>query len=205
MNRYPEWKESEINRLKELFPSNTLAQIAEELNLTISRVNYKAIQLGLKKSPEYMQRLKEEATKKIAVSGAAFRFKKGFPSITKGMKMTKGANVTSFKKGMIPKNIEPVGTIVTTTEGYFRIKIAAPNVWENLHVVLWTQQYGEIPEGFCIRFKDGNRKNCVLENLALTSRRDLLIHNQVMHYPVELKEVAFLTKKIIIETNHATK
>lgn len=38
------------------------------------------------------------------------------------------------------------------------------------HHWLWQQEYGKIPKGKTLKFKDGNKKNCALGNLVLIDR-----------------------------------
>jgi hypothetical protein len=45
-------------------------------------------------------------------------------------------------------------------------------------------------------FKDGNRANCVIENLELLSRADLLRRNSIHRFPAALKEVIRLKAAI---------
>ena len=40
------------------------------------------------------------------------------------------------------------------------------------HRVVWEQAHGPIPEGYLVKFKDGNRMNCSIDNLYLVSRAD---------------------------------
>lgn len=55
---------------------------------------------------------------------------------------------------------------------YLFIKIAEPNVWINYARYVWEQANGPLKEGEKIKFLDGNKENCALENL-------MIIDNQV--------------------------
>ena len=69
----------------------------------------------------------------------------------------------------------PIGTVsfVESSQMYF-VKIAdGPNPqdnWRPKHELVWEEAYGAIPEGHVVIFLDGDRSNCVLENLALCSK-----------------------------------
>lgn len=77
---------------------------------------------------------------------------------------------TCFKKGNVPANYKPVGTI-TRRDAYWYIKISEkPAKWEQLHRVRWEEAYGPIPEGMSLMFLDGNTLNCDLSNLRLTEK-----------------------------------
>lgn len=87
-----------------------------------------------------------------------------------------------FEKGDKPWNTVPVGTVTTKTDGYLWKKIDnKPGTWlqnwRQLHLLIWEEANGPIPEGYRVIFKDKDKQNCVLENLALVS----LTENAVMN------------------------
>ncbi len=47
-----------------------------------------------------------------------------------------------------------------------------------LHRWVWTLQYGEIPPGHVVRFKDGDTLNCDIENLEVLSLAEHMRRNQ---------------------------
>ena len=117
-------------------------------------------------------------------SGLTGRFKKGHTPPNKGRKgyVAPGSEKGWFQKGSTPWDTVPVGTIVTKTDGYLWKKINdTPGVWlqnwKQLHLLIWEEAHGPVPEGYRVIFKDKNKQNCVLENLALVS----LAENAVMN------------------------
>ena len=114
-------------------------------------------------------------------TGHTGRFEKGCMSHNKGKKMPseqyKLAEPTMFKPGIVPKNTLPVGTELELPDGYLWVKInnipkAKKNVnWRQKHRLIWEQNYGEIPEGYLVIFKDGNKRNFDLDNLACISKQ----------------------------------
>jgi len=90
---------------------------------------------------------------------------------------------TEFKKGHRPVNSDSVGTEKKTSSrpgkdpGYWKVKIAEPNVWKFKHRYLWEQAHGPIPKGRALIFIDSNENNCTLENLALLTRAELATLN----------------------------
>ena len=117
-------------------------------------------------------------------SGLTGRFEKGNIPPNKGRKgyVAPGAEKGWFQKGSTPWDTVPVGTIVTKTDGYLWKKIDdKPGVWlqnwKQLHLLIWEETRGPVPEGSMVIFKDGDRKNCAPENLALVS----LAENAVMN------------------------
>ena len=106
-------------------------------------------------------------------SGLTGRFPKGNVPFNKNKKFPGKTNVTTFKKGHIPKNYMPVGS-ERINGGYVDIKIADPNKWKAKHKIIWENTNGKIPKGHCVIFADRNNLNFELDNLILVSRKQLL-------------------------------
>lgn len=125
-------------------------------------------------------------------SGLTGRFKKGSVPYNKGKKLPNMApNDGQFKKGNKPPNYLPVGTINTTTDGYLKKKIADPNVWKLLHVELWEEYNGPVPDGHVIIFLDGDKSNVTLSNLACVTKSDMaqLNLNRLLQSGAEVAKV----------------
>lgn len=140
-------------------------------------------------------------------SGRTGFFKPGQGSWNKGKKGYMGANKTSFKEGNKPKNYRPIGSErVESKSGYVLIKVSdqkphsdCPAGWYRYkHVVLWEEHNGPVPEGHCIRFKDGNRLNITIDNLVLVSRGEhaRLTRMEYGSQPDEIKPVLLNIAKI---------
>ena len=50
------------------------------------------------------------------------------------------------------------------------MKIEEPNKWDCVHRIVWREAYGDIPKGCIVVFRDGNKQNLSLDNLACISR-----------------------------------
>ncbi len=131
----------------------------------------------------------------------ATEFKKGHVPLNKG---TKGmyplaGGATRYKKGNVPANYLPVGTENKDSEGYWKVKTADPNVWQFKHRLLWEQAHGPIPKGMVVTFIDGNRDNCVLDNLDMIERNVQCRMNKLglKGDSAELGKAAILTGKVI--------
>lgn len=119
-------------------------------------------------------------------SGRDGRFKKGNISWNKDTKGLTGRNRTSFKKGNIPANRKPLGyKRICSKDGYILIKITEKNPYTGAstrykykHVWLWEKKHGRPADGMVVAFRNGNNKNCVLKNLMLITRHELLWLNQ---------------------------
>ncbi|MCC5855154.1 MAG: HNH endonuclease [Idiomarina sp.] len=106
-------------------------------------------------------------------SGRTGRFEKNQVPHNKGKKgWSAGGNSekTRFKKGHSSHNRMPVGSEVVDRDGYRKVKVAEPNCWEFLHRKIWQEEHGVIPNGMMLRFIDGDKSNCSLDNLALIDR-----------------------------------
>lgn len=95
----------------------------------------------------------------------------------------KRISVTQFKKGEPPVNEMPIGSIVVNSYGYkLRKKQMEGTIWERwelLHRAVWEEHNGPIPDGMFVIFKDGDKLNCSIENLALISRAENAILNRM--------------------------
>ena len=140
-------------------------------------------------------------------SGLTGYFQKGQTPVNKGKTwndyMPKESQERSrkscFKKGHVPHNHLPVGTVVKTTDGYLARKIAEPHDWEFVHRATWERYHGPIPEGMCVTFKDGNTENCDIDNLMLVSRAEHARMNQchLRYEEPELTETGLIIAKVL--------
>src|SRR5574338_873151 len=101
-------------------------------------------------------------------------FKKGQVSWNKGLSLPNIPNSGQFKKGSVPKNTKPKGTVTMrphkrSGEKYLYIKISNNN-WKLLHQYNWELVNGPVPKKHVLRFKDKNTLNCNIENLELITQ-----------------------------------
>lgn len=133
------------------------------------------------------------------------KYEKGNIPHNKGKKGVcgKGCEKTWFKKGTIPHNTRPVGS-ESVLKGYVKVKVAEPNKWKLKQRYIWEQHYGEIPPKMKVIFKDGNRLNFDIDNLALVSYGELAYMNKrrlASSNCAELTELGITVAKLGIETN----
>lgn len=186
------WTEEEQQVIKDMFPDHFASELAQILGRSETGIYQQAKSLGVKSSKEKIVR----AAKMTAMhpNSIAARFKKGHVSHNLGKKMPshvyEKAKHTMFKKGNRPANYRPVGSERLNVDGYVEVKIAEPNKWRGKHRVIWEREHGEVPEGYSVSFKNGNRQDFSLDNLILVTRSDLMHQNSFHNlYPEELKEV----------------
>ena len=139
-------------------------------------------------------------------SGITGYFEKGYEPHNKGRKgvCSPGCEKTWFKKGNLPKNAQPVGSIIVDKEGYSWIKVAQPREWKVLHRVIWEEAHGPIPEGHMIIFLDQDKGNFELSNLAMISRKEhvFMIKNGLRKEVPELMETGVLIARLeVIQKN----
>lgn len=164
------WTKAEDKILRKHFKKMLYPEIAKMMGFTESQVANRINSLGIRLSGEEFERRKK-----------IHQFKKGQISWSKGLKLPGRKNVTTFVKGHRPKNTLYDGAIVLRKRSrkngdYLFIRISKMN-WMLLHNYLWIKNYGPIPKGMVVRFKDGNHLNCSIKNLELITRKENLMRN----------------------------
>ena len=171
--------------LRRLYPTMRAAELGEMIGRSDKSVIGRAYKLGLKKDRDFM----------IECSKAG-QFKKGQTPPNKGKKwddylskeQQERSRSTLFGKGHMPHNHVPVGTEAKTTDGYWKEKVGEPKEWKFKHIMLWEEHHGAVPEGMFVYFKDRNRDNVTIENLAITNRADHG-YRTMQNRPMELKQL----------------
>lgn len=142
-------------------------------------------------------------------NGIDGRLQKGNVPYNKGKKgqYAPGCEKSWFMKGHIPKNYRPVGSERVNVDGYIEIKIADPNKWRLKHQFIWENAHGDIPKQHAVIFKDGNKLNCVDENLQLVHKRELLVMNRhrLTAPDAEIMSAGLQTAKLIIAIENKRK
>lgn len=146
-------------------------------------------------------------------SGRNCQFKKGlvpWNAGTKGMGICKG-NSGNFKKGHIPANRKPLWSERIDPEGYVWIKVprrdphtGSPTRYMLKHAWVWELKNGKFPQGANIVFRDGDRKNCSLKNLALVTDAELAEMNKRQGFgsaPAALKPSIIALSKLKVKTS----
>ena len=190
--------------IKERYPFEPTKKIADDLNLKASQVYYRAFAMRIKKDPVYLRSIQFP---KGYLGGKATQFQRGHVPPNKGQKMSKEVyekvSATMFKKGSVPSNTQPVGTINkrqdTNGKFYSYIKVANQN-WQLLNRYLWEQNFGKIPPGMIVIFKDNNEDNFEISNLELISKKENMQRNSMHQYPLEIKQILILKNKLIKKT-----
>ncbi|RTB85627.1 HNH endonuclease signature motif containing protein, partial [Pseudomonas aeruginosa] len=156
------WTAEQELVLLRLYPDMPNEVLAARLNKTLQQICSKAYRLGLKKSPEFSKKIRQD-----------------------------WGSATRFKKGQKPHTWLPVGSTRISADGYLQRKISdtgyPPRDWKGIHILLWEEHFGPIPTGHCVCFKDNNKQNVVIDNLELITRAERMRRNSIHRYPPELK------------------
>ena len=189
------WTPEQVSLLIELYPDTLTSDIAEKLGKGLSAVRNKAHNLGLKKSKEFISNNGKKASSHPNV--IASQYQKGRTPENKGKKQTEfmsaegieKTKATRFKKGQLPHNTRQIGAErICSKDGYIYIKTELRGRFKLKHRVIWEQHHGKIPKGYNIQFKDGNRKNCHIENLYIIPRNEQVLQNSILNLPPELQK-----------------
>lgn len=193
------WSDDQTRLLMQLYPDTPMPELVARLGRDASAIYNKAGALGLRRSPEYLASEHACRLRKGDNVGAAHRFKPGNVAWNKGMKGLKiGGEATQFRKGNKPHTWVPVGT-EQVRDGYLWRKVTDHGGrfdWKQVHVMLWEQHNGPVPQGLILVFRDRNKQNIQLDNLELITRAENCRRNSIHRYPPELKQAIRGLKKL---------
>lgn len=186
--RPKDWQPWEDEILRRNYHNTTNAVLAKALGRSKSSIAARAFKLRLLKDKEFIL---EHAKKSW--------FQKGHVPANKGKKMPYNANSarTRFKKGQIPPNQVPIGSLTHDKDGYLKIKVSDGSTkkdrWKFVHRKLWEEHHGKIPEGHIVAFRNGDKTDIRIENLELISMKENMARNSLdRNYPPELKQLTQL-------------
>lgn len=151
-----------------------------------------------------MYQLRAYMTNHHIVSGLNCSFRKGHTPWNKYISYKAGGRSaeTQFKKGGLPPTWKPVGSERIDRDGYTQVKVEEPDVWKLKHRVIWEQAHGEIPEGNMVTFKDGNKRNFDLNNLAcITKSQNAVLCKMGLHGSGEGFDTALRVVEVTMKAN----
>lgn len=131
-------------------------------------------------------------------------FSKGCVPWNKGKSFDAGGRSaeTQFKKGAIPPNYQPVGTITRRSDGYRYIKLA-DRKWQLYQRYIWEKsKHKQLKKNQVVLFLDGNKDNLAPDNLVSVSRKELAVVNHeglMTKDDAELSETGILIAKLKIK------
>jgi len=106
---------------------------------------------------------------------------------------------TRFKKGQRIYNemYDGATTIRNDKTGrkYYWIRKAKAN-WRMLHVHIWEQEFGKVPQGKIVVFKNKDSLDVRIENLELITLTENMRRNTIARFPIELRTTIRLVRKL---------
>lgn len=200
--------------MRERFPVMRTEDLARDLGRSYSSIAQRAMNLDLKKSPEWLLTVESGRLLKGDTRGGATRFKPGQASWNKGKEMpSRGRSIdTQFRPGMRPQTWVPIGTETLDKDGYLKRKVrddAPPGMsrknWVFVQRLVWEQHHGPIPPGHHVAFKNGDKTDIRIENLELLTQRAMMLRNTVQNLPKELATLVQLRGAVNRQINRRLK
>lgn len=188
------WSAEDEVLLGALYPDTPMQELLKAFGRPYWSIYNKAYALGLKRSESYLASEHACRLRRENNPGVGSRFQKGQPSWNKGISFHSGGRSaeTQFSPGTMPHNHVPVGTERTTRDGIRQRKThddGPPHRrWKSVHMIMWEEAHGEVPDGHIVVFRDRNTANIVMENLELITRAENMRRNTIHRYPPELKD-----------------
>lgn len=173
------WTPRQLSYLRKHYADTPMEVLVKKTKHSVRSIYCKARVLKLYRSKEYLAQF---GFKVNTTEGARRnRFKKGCTSFNKGKRIHEFMSEESiekcrrnwYKKGHRPYNKLDIGTEVQYSSGYVYIKVDNGRLVPK-HRYVWEQAHGPIPDGHIVVFRDGDRTNCDLDNLYLTTRTETI-------------------------------
>jgi len=160
------WTPERIALLRARYPVCDTAEVAAALGCTERAVRIKACELKVKKRAE---------AKRVWTRG-------GHPNC-KGF----GRDPGEWNRGKPSPKRAPIGTEFVSNRGEVYVKVALTgqkNVdWRRKSHVVWERHNPPLAPGQVLSFVDGNRLNCAIENLALSTKGQIMQKNSIHSLP----------------------
>jgi hypothetical protein len=194
------WTEDQITRLRELYPHQRTEDVAKALGRNIPAVYNKAMELGLKKTTEYMSTEHSKRLRMDNDAGAVYRFKPGMEPWNKGKSFVAGgrASETRFKPGNTPLTARPLGSFRITKDSILQRKITDEpgnwtKRWRSVHEQVWIDAHGPVPKGHIVVFKPGMRttvfEEITLDKVECITYAENMRRNTKHRYPKEIADL----------------
>lgn len=192
------WTAAEDLVLREAYPHLATALVAGALARSVSAIYGRAQGMGLEKSPAYLASPAACRLRRGDNVGRATRFPKGHVPANKGLRRPGYAPgrmaETQFKPGSrhgtAAARYQPIGAERVSKDGYLERKVhdglPMQSRWRAVHLLVWEAAHGPVPRGHAISFRNGDRRDIRLDNLACIPRAELMRRNTLHRYPSAL-------------------
>ncbi len=208
------WTFEQLALLKAHYPDMRTADLVEILGRKLPSIYNMAFKLKLNKSAAFLASPASGRTN--GRQGFGSRFVKGQEAWNKGTHFKAGGRSaeTQFKKGVrqgvAVKLYQPIGSERLSKDDYLQRKVnddlPLQGRWRGVHIINWESVNGKLPKGHAIVFRDGNKKNCAIENLELVTRAELMRRNSYHNnYPKEIAQLIQLKGAVQRKINRREK
>ncbi|WP_269633179.1 HNH endonuclease [Pelomonas sp. BJYL3] len=216
------WSEVDLELLRRNFADSLTADLAKACGKTLSAVQHKARQMGLRKSPEFIASTARERAMSPGHGGERTRFVPGAVPANKGLRRPGYApgnmGSTQFKAGRPAseaRNYLPIGSHRINADGHVERKVTDdPSIyparrWQPVYRLVWEAAHGPIPAGHLIRFKPGmattDPELITADKLECISRRAHMLRHTFHQYGPEVAAVVQLRGAITRQINKRSK
>ena len=152
------WTQKELELLGHLWPNTPTEEIAAIIGRKGAYCWKKAKDLGLQRSPEFLEQQQKMSADTLRLHGVKTRFSKGQTAHNKGKKRDdfmpkesqEKSKKTQFPKRNVPQNWKPIGWERKTRDGYIEVKVRDEygekrvKNFELKHRLLWQQHNGPL-------------------------------------------------------------
>jgi hypothetical protein len=202
------WTDDEIETVRINYADWPTYLVAYVAGHSMSSTYQMARKLGLAKSAKYLASPMACRLRRGDNVGERFRFAKGHVPANKGLRrpgwspgrMAQTQFKPGVRQGRAAAIYQPVGTLRMSRDGYLERKINEDLPfqarWRSVHLLLWEEHLGPLPPGHCICFKNGNKTDIRIDNLACISRAERMRRNTIHNYPEPIKQAMRLVGSI---------
>lgn len=204
------WAPADEEFVRQTYPAENTALIAQALGRRVSQVHQKAAALGLMKSREVIEATSRANSAKPGHGGQRTQIKPGNVPWNKGLRGSTGHHANCkgnwFKPGTLNghalAHVMPIGSHRINSEGYLDRKVSdqsgAPHLrWHPVHRLVWAEANGPVPAGHIVVFKPGCKTSALdqitPDKLDCITRQQLMQRNTVhAQYPPEVARLVQL-------------
>lgn len=217
------WSVADAYFLRQAYPTENTAAIAQRLNRSVSQVHQKARSLGVLKSRAVIAAQSRAIFEQPGHGGQRTQIKPGNVPWNKGLRGSTGNHANCRGNWFLPGTLNghalahamPLGSYRVNGEGYLERKVTtqsgAPNLrWQPVHRLVWAAANGPVPAGHIVMFKPGCKTNTLEQitpdKLDCITRQQLMQRNSVhAHYPPEVARLVQLRSALNRSINRKAK
>ena len=187
------WTPEDDAELRRAYLANSASEVGRLMGRSRVAIRNRVHKLGIRKGTNPSQ------------------FTKGFTPWNKGARFICGGRNpdTQFQPGHRPHTWNPIGHERVIKDGYLQRKLTDTGITRRdyvlIHHIVWREAGREIPPGHALVFRDGDKRNCALDNLELVSRATLMQRNSVHNYGPEIAALTQLRGAINRQINARSK